>query len=75
MKRLFHFSQANADRILQAINLFVRNNAFFNPIQDGGSAKTGSSTSFSPVISTNVRISLENFWPFCQTGVNFQGYI
>ena len=40
---------------------------FFNPIQDGGGrgwgwGKKASATSFSPVTSTNVRISLKTFW-------------
>ena len=37
---------------------------FFNPIQDGGEGKTAPPTSFSPVISTNVRISPQNFLAF-----------
>ena len=36
----------------------------FNPIQDGGGIKKTPPTSFSPVTSTNVGISPQNFLTF-----------
>ena len=37
---------------------------YFNPIQDGGWGKKAPPTSFSPVTSTKVGISLQNFLTF-----------
>ena len=49
---------------LRSFSIYV---VFLNPIQDGvgwGGGKRGPPTSFSPVISTNVGISLQNFLTF-----------
>ena len=65
VKKLFEKQNAEIRRATTKYN--QTHTAFveaFNPIQDKGGSKRGPSTSFSPVTSTNVTISPQNFLTF-----------
>ena len=65
VKKLFEKHNAEIRRATTKYN--QTHTAFveaFNPIQDKGGSKRGPPTSFSPVTSTNVTISPQNFLTF-----------